>query len=137
MRLRSRSPKRVLTPERRSGHEDWERNRKGRGKKGNRGAVAHCIPALQMVARYASHGNNKGQRCRFKCGRVHCCQICFGNHRAHSCRADKKRDQKDSKDFIPQRGPSPYGEGTDFRRGQSHHEKVLEIPVSKRSQVSP
>lgn len=97
LRLKSRSPKRARTPERDRGDD---RNRKGRGKRGGRGKG----PGGKTLNTRTPDGheicfpwNNKDQRCRFKCGRVHCCQICFGNHPAHSCRADKK-EGKDSKD---------------------------------------
>ena len=33
--------------------------------------------------------NNQGSRCRFDCGRVHACQICFGSHPAHACKKAK------------------------------------------------
>ena len=59
-------------------------NQKGKSKKGkNKGLVYHSKTPDGRELCYA--WNNANSRCRFNCGRVHACQICFGSHPAHAC----------------------------------------------------
>lgn len=41
-------------------------------------------------ARPHTRWNNPRERCRFNCGRLHVCQLCFGSHPAHACDASGK-----------------------------------------------
>ena len=59
----------------------------GKGKKGGKGRkgggkILHSKTPDGREICYA--WNNKDQRCRHKCGRLHVCQICFGQHPAHA-----------------------------------------------------
>ena len=59
--------------------------RKGKGKKGKGkgGLTYHSKTPDGRELCYA--WNNPDSRCRYDCGRVHACQICFGSHPAHAC----------------------------------------------------
>ena len=96
VRLRSRSPRRG--DESGGGSRNsWNQRSKGdKGRKGGGkgktkgGKTLHSRTADGRDICYA--WNNKDQRCRFNCGRVHCCQICFGNHPAHPCKGKQQKD---------------------------------------------
>ena len=75
----------------------------GKGKKGGGKSLHSKTPDGREIC-YA--WNNKEQRCRHKCGRVHVCQICFGQHPAHACK-----------------GPSAGGEHRDTAGGGGSKEK--------------
>lgn len=55
---------------------------KGKGKKGMGKLNSHTPDGRAICYAW----NNRDQRCRYNCGRVHCCQYCFGTHPAHSCK---------------------------------------------------
>ena len=61
---------------------------KGRGKKGGKQMHDKTPDGRQICWRW----NNPRERCRFNCGRLHVCQICFGSHPAHSCDGSGKKD---------------------------------------------
>ena len=87
---KSRSPRRV-DDERpgssRSGpHTYGSRQGKGRGGKGRGKARDGRLNSNTPDGKPICFAwNNKDQRCRYACGRAHCCQVCFGAHPAHSC----------------------------------------------------
>ena len=94
VRLKSRSPRRIEESGG-GGRSSWSQRSKGdKGRKGSGkgktkgGKTLHSRTPDGRDICYA--WNNKDQRCRFNCGRVHCCQICFGNHPAHSCKGKPK-----------------------------------------------
>lgn len=78
---------------------DYEQMPKGKGKgkgKGKKGkafqgksasGLHHRTPDGRQIC-YA--WNSAGQRCRYDCGRVHCCQRCLGKHPLHACPEEKK-----------------------------------------------
>lgn len=59
---------------------------KGRGKKGKQ-MHDRTPDGRQICWRW----NDPRERCRFQCGRLHVCQLCFGNHPAHSCDGSGKK----------------------------------------------
>ncbi len=61
----------------------------GKGKKGVGKALHSKTPDGREIC-YA--WNNKDQRCRHKCGRLHVCQVCFGQHPAHACKGGDNKD---------------------------------------------
>ena len=69
----------------------WKKGGKGKSKGSNKGRLHTKTPDGRDIC-FA--WNNKDQRCRFNCGRVHCCQICFGSHPAHSCKSGQKSAQQ-------------------------------------------
>ena len=90
---RSRSP--------RGGHRGWHdkgqdrggygKGKKGKGKKGKKGdAVIHSKTPDGREICYK--WNSQHDRCRHQCGRLHVCQICFGNHPMHSCKSPPAKD---------------------------------------------
>ena len=98
-RRTSRSPRRDNQPYRREsdswnenwGGGSWKKGSKGgsKGKKGSKGKSKegskkyhHTSPDGRAIC-FA--WNNKNQRCRYECGRLHICQVCFGPHPAHAC----------------------------------------------------
>ena len=83
---RSRSP-----PWRRgSWNTDFYEQPKGKGK-GKKGGKGKTKKGRQMHDRTPDgrqicwRWNNPRERCRFQCGRLHVCQLCFGSHPAHAC----------------------------------------------------
>ena len=60
----------------------------GKGKKGARALHSKTPDGREICCAW----NNKDQRCRHKCGRLHVCQICFGQHPAHACKGEDKKD---------------------------------------------
>ena len=54
---------------------------KSKGKKG-KGLKSHTPDGKPICFAW----NNRDQRCRYACGREHCCQYCYGPHPAHSCK---------------------------------------------------
>ena len=59
---------------------------KGKRKSGNEKLHSHTPDGREICFKW----NDPGARCRFQCGRVHCCQKCFGPHPAHSCKGPSK-----------------------------------------------
>jgi hypothetical protein len=61
---------------------------KGRLGKGNKskgqGAAWHSVTPDGRKICFA--WNSQEKKCRGSCGFVHCCQLCFGSHPAHSCK---------------------------------------------------
>ena len=83
---RSRSP-----PWRRaSWNSDSYEQPKGKGKS-KKGGKGKSKKGRQMHDRTPDgrqtcwRWNNPRERCRFQCGRLHVCQLCFGSHPAHAC----------------------------------------------------
>ena len=83
---RSRSPPRAWHPW--SGEHYEQPKGRGKGKKGGKskgkkGRQHHdrTPDGRQICWKW----NNPRERCRFQCGRLHVCQICFGQHPAHAC----------------------------------------------------
>ena len=125
VRLRSRSPRRDDYKEYRSPRrndykesrsprrDDFEESKepswgsrsnwtsKSRGEKGKKGGGKGKKGGKTMHSRTPDgrdicySWNNRDQRCRYNCGRVHCCQICFGNHPAHSCKGGRDQGGED------------------------------------------
>lgn len=100
-RQKSRSPRREWSGDygQRGSWENRSKNtskgKKGKGKgKAGRGLHTRTPDGRDICFAW----NNRDQRCRYNCGRVHCCQLCFGNHPAHSCKeaGDKKPGGKDT-----------------------------------------
>ena len=60
----------------------------GKGKKGARALHSKTPDGREICYAW----NNKDQRCRHKCGKLHVCQICFGQHPAHACKGEDKKD---------------------------------------------
>ncbi len=62
----------------------------GKGKKGKKsgpdGATIHSRTPDGREICYK--WNSQHDRCRHACGRLHVCQICFGNHPMHSCKGN-------------------------------------------------
>ena len=54
---------------------------KGKGKKGGKQLHDRTPDGRQICWRW----NNPRERCRFNCGRLHVCQICFGSHPMRAC----------------------------------------------------
>ena len=85
---KSRSPRRDRWQGGYGQHASGSGSGKGKGKsgKGKKGAgkVLHSKTPDGREICYA--WNNKDQRCRHKCGRLHVCQVCFGQHPAHACK---------------------------------------------------
>ena len=95
---KSRSPRRELSWDRggygsfRSGKGKRSGGKsKGKGGKG-RGLKTRTPDGRDICFAW----NNRDQRCRFNCGRVHCCQYCFGPHPAHSCKGPEGSKEKDT-----------------------------------------
>lgn len=74
-------------------HRSGKKGGKGKAKGGGKGKLHTRTPDGRDIC-FA--WNNKDQRCRFNCGRVHCCQLCFGNHPAHSCKSSQKTQPSDT-----------------------------------------
>lgn len=99
-RPKSRSPRRDWSEDRRRDRggrreKGGSKGRKGKGKssKGFPWILHSRTPDGRAIC-YS--WNNRDQRCRFQCGRLHVCQYCFKQHPAHTC-----------KDGNPQEGSSP------------------------------
>ena len=67
---------------------DWEKGKgkskrggKSKGKKGGKQLNDRTPDGRQICWKW----NNPRERCRFNCGRLHVCQICFGPHPMHAC----------------------------------------------------
>ena len=60
----------------------------GKGKKGKKNSVGGAtIHSKTPDGREICYKwNSQHDRCRHACGRLHVCQICFGNHPMHSCK---------------------------------------------------
>ena len=57
---------------------------KGKGNKGGKGKVDANFKSRTPDGRQICFAyNSQYERCRGNCGRVHCCQVCFGSHPAH------------------------------------------------------
>ena len=89
---RSRSPK----PDRREGgssgsyEKNWNASRnKGKGKGKGKDQLHSVTPDGRQIC---FKWNSMKDRCRFKCGRLHVCQRCFGNHPVHMCRSKGEKD---------------------------------------------
>ena len=54
----------------------------GKGKGGKKGKYHDRTPDGRQIC---WKWNNPRERCRFACGRLHVCQICFGPHPSHAC----------------------------------------------------
>lgn len=59
----------------------------GKSKKGSKALHSKTPDGREICYAW----NNKDQRCRHKCGRLHVCQICFGQHPAHACKGGDNR----------------------------------------------
>ena len=83
---RSRSPPR---PWHSWGGDHYEPSKsKGKGKKGGKGKGKKGRQHRDRTPdgrRICWKRNNPKERCRYQCGRLHVCQICFGSHPAHAC----------------------------------------------------
>ena len=82
---RSRSPPRTWSQWPAEQYEQPKakgKSKKGRGK-GKKGKQMHdrTPDGRQICWKW----NNPRERCRFQCGRLHVCQLCFGPHPAHAC----------------------------------------------------
>ena len=85
---------------------DWNRGKgksrkgsaKGKGKKGGKQAHDRTPDGRQICWRW----NNPEERCRFNCGRLHVCQLCFGQHPMHAC--DGSGKSKDTSGGAPESG---------------------------------
>ena len=66
------------------------KGKKGKGKgKGKKGRMNDRTPDGRQIC---WKWNSPRERCRFQCGRLHVCQICFGSHPAHACDGSGKKD---------------------------------------------
>lgn len=63
---------------------------KSKGKKGGKRLRDRTPDGRQICWRW----NNPRERRRFNCGRLHVCQVCFGQHPMHAC--DGSRKSKDT-----------------------------------------
>ena len=65
-----------------------KKGNKGKGLKGKKGKSLHdkTPDGRQICWRW----NSQYERCRFKCGRVHVCMACLGDHPLHACRDSPK-----------------------------------------------
>ena len=88
IRMKSRSPRRDGSGDARGSSWGYRPKGKGKGKKGKgKKAGGRTIHSHTPDGRAICYSwNNKDQRCRWNCGRVHCCQICFGSHPMHACK---------------------------------------------------
>lgn len=98
LRLRSRSPRRrgrsqdrPRTPD--QGPRTKGKRGGGKGKGRGKGKLASRTPDGRAIC-FA--WNNRDQRCRFNCGRLHVCQYCFGSHPAHACVNQRSEAPKDT-----------------------------------------
>ena len=89
---KSRSPRRERSREESypRGSQSFGKGKGGKGRKGKGKSMHTKTPDGRDIC-FA--WNNRYQRCRYQCGRVHCCQICFGTHPAHSCKKGKGTPQ--------------------------------------------
>lgn len=103
---RSRSPQRTTWQMRAPGDRP-ESGWKGRGKSKTKGKFKagkgkdFKLHSHTPDGREICYGwNSQKERCRYNCGRVHCCQICFGNHPYHMCKqaGGSGKDGKEHKD---------------------------------------
>ena len=97
-RTKSRSPRREGSGDARGSSWGQRPKGKGKGKKGkgkkSGGRVIHSHTPDGRAICYS--WNNRDQRCRWNCGRVHCCQICFGSHPMHACKEQEGKPAKDT-----------------------------------------
>eukprot|EP00438_Fugacium_kawagutii_P021416 Skav230574 [mRNA] locus=scaffold971:156334:157617:- [translate_table: standard] len=97
-RPKSRSPRRDEDDYRRDRGRD--KGRKGSGKSKGKGKgfpwILHSKTPDNRAICYS--WNNKDQRCRFKCGRLHVCQYCFKQHPAHTCKTGNLPEHEGDKD---------------------------------------
>ena len=85
---RSRSPRRTPPWQPRWHEEDRHKgkgNRKGKGKHDLGNLHSKTPDGREICYRW----NSMKERCRFKCGRVHVCQRCLGDHPLHMCKSGK------------------------------------------------
>eukprot|EP00435_Cladocopium_sp_Y103_P064032 s228_g25.t1 len=87
---------RSRTPDGRDG-KGWISKGKGKGKKG-RGKKGGGKPSglhdrapdgRQICWKW----NSPYDRCRYQCGRLHICQICYGSHPYHACKASASAEK--------------------------------------------
>ena len=72
------------------------KSKKGKGFQGkSESGLHHRTPDGRQIC-YA--WNSAGQRCRYDCGRVHCCQRCLGKHPLHACPEENKGKTDSPKD---------------------------------------
>ena len=92
---KSRSPRRERSREESypRGSQSFGKGKGGKGRKGKGKSMHTKTPDGRDIC-FA--WNNRDQRCCYQCGRVHCCQICFGTHPAHSCKKGKGTPQPDT-----------------------------------------
>lgn len=85
---------------------DWDKGKgksrkgssKGKGKKGGKQLHDRTPDGRQICWRW----NNPKERCRFNCGRLHACQICFGQRPMHAC--DGSGKSKDTSGGVSEGG---------------------------------
>ena len=91
---------RSRTPDARNDSNDWRPKGKGKGKKGQgqKGKSRNTYLGHQLHDKTPDgrqicwKWNSQKDRCRYQCGRLHACQICYGNHPYHSCPKVRGKD---------------------------------------------
>jgi hypothetical protein len=89
---------RSRTPDVRGDSSSWRPKGKGKGKKGQKGKQRGTYMGHQLHDK-APDGrqicwkwNSPNDRCRYACGRLHACQICYEGHPYHSCPKVRGKD---------------------------------------------
>ena len=88
----SAEPTRSRSPRASGEGTSWDRNRQGksRGKGKGRGGGKDDLHRKTPDGREICYKwNSMKERCRFNCGRVHCCMRCVGQHPLHMCKEGK------------------------------------------------
>ena len=94
---RSRSPKQGRASVAPPPQSSWTRPKGSKGKKGKgKGRGYHNLTPEGRQICYAY--NSQHERCDGSCGRIHCCQICFGKHPAHMHSSETKKKGGDEAD---------------------------------------
>ena len=87
---------RSRSPLRRYSDAPWHHKGKGKGKKGagksKKGAKGKLHDRTPDGRQICYKWNSPTERCRFDCGRLHVCQICFGKRPYHACPGSSAKD---------------------------------------------